>query len=62
LNIFQLPNRFKFANYEKGTSRAPKISKLYMVEDKFNGRNFHFGKEFKFPTEVELKIQEGKHI
>jgi hypothetical protein len=60
--IFQLPNRFKFANYEKGTSIAPKISTLYMVEDKFKRRNFHFGKEFKFPTEFELQIQEGKQI
>jgi hypothetical protein len=33
-----------------------------MVEDKFKRRNFNFGKEFKFPTEFELKIQEGKQI
>jgi hypothetical protein len=48
--IFQLPNGFKFANYEKGTSKASKFSKLYMEKHKFKCSNFPIGKEFKFPT------------
>jgi hypothetical protein len=56
LRLSQLPNRFKLASHQKGTSRAPKISNLYMVADKFKRNNFPFGKKFKFPTEFELKI------
>jgi hypothetical protein len=59
LKIFQLPSRFKFSNYEKGTSRAQKNSKLYMAEYKFKRSNFPFGKEFKFPIEFEVKIKEA---
>jgi hypothetical protein len=48
--FFHLPNQFKIANYEKGTSVAPKISKHCKVEDKLKRKNFPFGKKFKFPT------------
>jgi hypothetical protein len=33
-----------------------------MLEDKFKRNKFPLGKEFKFPTKFELKIQEGKQI
>jgi hypothetical protein len=37
LQVFsKLPNKFKHANYEKGTFRVPKISKLGMSVDIFN--------------------------
>jgi hypothetical protein len=33
-----------------------------MVVEYFTRNNSPFGKEFKFPTKFELKIQEGKQI
>jgi hypothetical protein len=38
------------------------ISKVWQEVDKFKRNNFPFGKDFKSPTEFELKIQEIIHI
>jgi hypothetical protein len=46
--IFQFPNRFNLANYEKCISSAPKNSKLGMVVDKLKRNIFHCGNEFRF--------------
>jgi hypothetical protein len=55
---FQISNQFNHAKYEKGTFGTPKIFKLCMLEDKFERKNFPFGKKFKFQMDLELKIQE----
>jgi hypothetical protein len=48
LKIFQFPNRFKLAKYDKCISRALKISKLGMVVDKLKRIIFRCGNEFRF--------------
>jgi hypothetical protein len=39
-----------------GSSKAPKISKLGMVVDKFKLNKSPFGTKFKFPAEFELQL------
>jgi hypothetical protein len=56
--IFQLSNRFKFANYEKGTSRVPKISKLAMGVDTFKWDKFPFSPTSKSIWILNYKLQE----
>jgi hypothetical protein len=43
-------------------SCTPKFSKLYHGVETFKRNNFPFGKKFKFPTDIELKIQEANLI
>jgi hypothetical protein len=43
-------------------SSTPKFSKLYHGVETFKRNNFPFGKKFKFPTDIELKIQEANLI
>jgi hypothetical protein len=47
---------------QKGTSKVSQISKPCQAIEKFKRNNFPFGKDFKFPLEFELKIQEVIHI
>jgi hypothetical protein len=65
VNLFQYSNYFPIAfnwsvlqKYKKGTSKVLQISKHWQAVDKFKRNNFPFGKDFKSPTEFELKIQE----
>jgi hypothetical protein len=49
----------KLAKYESCTPSSPKFCQLYQGVETFKGNNFPFWKKFKFPTDVELKIQEA---
>jgi hypothetical protein len=54
--VFKYSIYSKFEKYKSCTSSPPKFSKLYQIVYKFKMNNFPFGKEFKFPTQFELKI------
>jgi hypothetical protein len=46
----------------KSCTSPPKITNFGHVVDKFKRNNFTFGKEFKFPTKFQLKIQELNYV
>jgi hypothetical protein len=53
-SFLQLSNQIKLAQYEKGTSRFPKKSKLCMVIEYFKGNNFLVWPNFQIPLDFEL--------
>jgi hypothetical protein len=54
LGIFQNSNTFKVVKYERVNSRAPKISKLGMVVDKFIWDMFPFWPNLKFSLDFTI--------
>jgi hypothetical protein len=55
-----ISNYIKLAKYESCTPFPPKFAQLYQGVETFKRNNFPFGKKFKFPTDIELKIQKAK--
>jgi hypothetical protein len=60
--FFNCIQMIKFQKYKNSTSKVPKPCKLCQGVDKFRRNNHSFGKDFKFPTEFELKIEEANCI